>query len=179
MVQSKAVGWKFHMGTEGNHGGYTVEVSINNYLDIYFPYNRVPDAAGQAWSPPCCTWSMARDTPSATTGSAASCTGSATSQWRPGAIQILWEVLALHALLAELWIPAWPRVLLHLFHVIQCCEPALPVLKVSEAHQWDPIWGLWAHLHQQIIHAAAWAAANSSSALSNCSGPSWAPIQDL
>lgn len=47
MVQSKDVGWKFHVGMEGDHGGYTVEVSINNYLDIYFPHYRMAAAAGQ------------------------------------------------------------------------------------------------------------------------------------
>ncbi|XP_029421314.1 ephrin-A2 isoform X1 [Nannospalax galili] len=33
---------RFHVGTAGDGGGYTVEVSINDYLDIYCPHYGAP-----------------------------------------------------------------------------------------------------------------------------------------
>ncbi|XP_048196811.1 ephrin-A2 isoform X2 [Perognathus longimembris pacificus] len=33
---------RFHMGVAGDGGGYTVEVSINDYLDIYCPHYGAP-----------------------------------------------------------------------------------------------------------------------------------------
>ncbi|XP_046956719.1 ephrin-A2 [Lynx rufus] len=35
-------GWRFHAGAADDGGGYTVEVSINDYLDIYCPHYGAP-----------------------------------------------------------------------------------------------------------------------------------------
>ncbi|XP_045687835.1 ephrin-A2 isoform X2 [Phyllostomus hastatus] len=34
--------WRFHVGAKDDSGGYTVEVSINDYLDIYCPHYGTP-----------------------------------------------------------------------------------------------------------------------------------------